>query len=253
MSEPLDEIDRRIIYRLMTDARHISAPEIAEETNVSARTIRNRIQQLEEQGIITGYHAQIDFERTGGRLTNLFVCSAPVSEQEQLVEQILRIPGVVNVRELISGPANLHVIGAGTGMNDITRIAQALSALGLEIEAQNLVQREHFRPYHSFGPEESETTHSITNFISLTGDAEVIELTVERGAPIAGRTVQGADTEGLLGVDTLIVAIERDGSIITPKGGTTIQPDDVVTIFSQQSMADETLQLFSEEASNLPE
>jgi Trk K+ transport system NAD-binding subunit len=138
-------------------------------------------------------------------------------------------------------------------MTDITRIAQALSALGLEIEAQNLVQREQFQPYHSFGPGESETTHSITNFISLTGDAEVVELTVEREALIAGRTLRDADTEGLLGEDTLIVAIERDGSIITPKGETTIQPDDVVTIFSQQAMANETLQLFSNEMSDLSE
>lgn len=38
----VDEIDRRIIHALMTNARETSAPMIAEEVTVSAGTILNR-------------------------------------------------------------------------------------------------------------------------------------------------------------------------------------------------------------------
>ena len=54
MANRLDEIDRRVLYHLAADARDTSAPAIAEEVNVSAGTIRNRIRQLEADGTIKG-------------------------------------------------------------------------------------------------------------------------------------------------------------------------------------------------------
>jgi DNA-binding Lrp family transcriptional regulator len=126
MEHRLDEVDRRILYRLMEDARDTSAPDIAEEVNVSAGTIRNRIHRLEDLGIIRGYHAGVDFELAAGKLTNLFVCSAPVSDREKFAKQVLEIPGVVDVRELMAGQRNLHVTAVGDDMNDITRISRAV-------------------------------------------------------------------------------------------------------------------------------
>jgi len=61
MTHRLDEIDRRILHELMTDARNTSAPMIAEDLNVSAGTIRNRIERLEEEDVIRGYTAIVDF------------------------------------------------------------------------------------------------------------------------------------------------------------------------------------------------
>lgn len=151
--------------------------------NYNARTIRNRIQQLEEHGIITGYHASVDFERTGARLTNLFVCTAPVPERERLARTVLGIPGVIDVRELMSGRENLHITAVGTDTNDITRITRALAALNLEIEEEDLVQREHTQPYGPFGPGSVELGESVADFISLTGGAEVVELAVGESAP----------------------------------------------------------------------
>lgn len=239
MDHRLDEVDRRILFRLMEDARDTSAPDIAEEVNVSAGTIRNRIHRLEELGVIRGYHAGVDFELADGKLTNLFVCSAPVSDREKLAKQVLEIPGVIDVRELMAGRRNLHVTAVGNDMNDITRISRAIEALGMEIEGEDLVQRHYHRPYHYFGPEDSAQTSSLADFVSLTGGAEVIELTVSRGAPIEGMTLREANANGLVGDDVLVVAIERDGDIITPRGGTTIETDDLLTVLSQRGKADE--------------
>lgn len=243
----LDEVDRRILFRLMEDARDTSAPDIAEEVNVSAGTVRNRIHRLEELGVIRGYHAGVDFELADGKLTNLFVCSAPVSDRETFAKQVLEIPGVVDVRELMAGQRNLHVTAVGDDMNDMTRISRAIEALGMEIEDEDLVQRRYERPYHYFGPEDSAGTTSLTDFISITGGAEVIELTVSDGAPIEGMTLEAANSNGLVGEDVLVVAIERDGEIITPRGQTTIEADDLLTVFSQRGRADELVGAFSDE------
>jgi DNA-binding Lrp family transcriptional regulator len=42
---------------------HAQLDEIAEEVDVSASTVRNRIDRLEEAGVIEGYYPKINYER----------------------------------------------------------------------------------------------------------------------------------------------------------------------------------------------
>jgi len=87
---------------------------------------------------------------------------------------------------------------------------------------------------------------SIVDFMRIGEEAEVFEITVESGAPIAGRTLSEADEAGLLGQDTLIVAIERNGSgpPITPRGDTTIEEDDLLTVYSRTGATPEVTDVF---------
>lgn len=248
MTDRLDEIDKRILYHLAADARNTSAPMIAEEVNVSPGTIRNRIDQLEDRGVIEGYHAAIDYESAEGSLTNLLVCDTAVPDREKLAKQALRIPGVVNVRELMTGRGNLHVTVVGSDTNDLTHIARALSELGVDIVDEGFLQREYVHPYQPFGPEKGLAEPSMADFMSLAGDAEVVSLTVAADAPVAGHTLSEANAEGLIGPDVLIVAIERENAILTPRGKTTIQPDDLATVFARDGVSDELLALFTDES-----
>ncbi|SEW12401.1 Lrp/AsnC family transcriptional regulator [Natrinema salifodinae] len=244
MTYRLDEIDRRIIHALMDDARGISAPTIAEAVNVSPGTIRNRISQLEDEEIITGYHANIDFERADGSLANLFMCNAPVSEREPIARQAQVIPGVINVRELMTGRRNLHVLAVGRDTDDLRRIARSLSDLGVEIEDEVLVQNETWQSYAPYGPDEDAHRETVTDFISLSGDAEVAEVTVDPGAPLAGETLERAVRRDVLDDDALVVAIERDDAVLTPHGDTEIRADDIVTVFSRGGIDDGTVAAF---------
>ncbi|WP_135827229.1 winged helix-turn-helix transcriptional regulator [Halorussus ruber] len=246
MSVRLDDIDKRILYHLARDARGISAPDIAEEVNVSAGTIRNRIQQLQEDGVIEGYHARIDYERAERRLTNLFICTTDVPDRERIAKQVADIPGVIGVRELMTGRGNLHVSAVGEDMADLSRVARDLANLGVTIEEENLIQQEFRGPYDAFGPEEGSEGHSITDFMSLSGGAEVVELTVAPSAPIAGHTLQEANQRGIIDANILIISIERDEEILTPKGNTDMRPDDVVTLFSRSGIDDATIAAFDE-------
>jgi DNA-binding Lrp family transcriptional regulator len=246
MSIRLDEIDKRILYHLARESRKVSAPDVATEVNVSAGTIRNRIQQLEAEGIIEGYHAQINYERAERRLTNLFVCSTDVPDRERIAKQVADIPGVVGVRELMTGRGNLHVTAVGEDMADLSRVARDLASLSIDIEEENLVQQEYRGPYDAFGPEDDLETHSITDFMSLSGGAEVVELTVSADAPMAGLTLCEANQREVIDAEALVISIERDDEMLTPKGDTRIRPDDVVTLFSRTGIDDETLDAFNE-------
>ena len=244
MDIQLDEIDRRVVYELMADARGTSAPEIAEAVDVSPATIRNRIDRLEAAGVITGYHAQVDFEAADGRLTNLYLCNAPVAERESYASKVRAIPGVINVRELMTGRRNLHVLAVGEAIDDLRRIARTISSLGIEIEDEDLVQTDSYHPYSPYGPRPTEARKTLDDFTSLAGGSEVVEVTVGGGAPIVGRQLAVASQRGLLDGDTLVVAIERDQQVLTPHGETQIAAGDLVTLFSRNGIADETLSAF---------
>ncbi|MFB6079430.1 MAG: TrkA family potassium uptake protein [Haloferacaceae archaeon] len=88
---------------------------------------------------------------------------------------------------------------------------------------------------------------SVKDFMALAGGAEVFEITVTETAPLAEKTLQEADREGLLGEDVLVVAIERGEDVLTPRGNTAIHAGDLVTVFSKQGVSGEVMRTFTGE------
>lgn len=148
--EYLDELDRHILYALQQDARHTSSGDIAEEQGVSSSTVRKRIKHLEEEGIITGYHVGIDYEAAGFPLYAKLICTAPISKREELAEQALEIHGVEAVREIMNGHDNVYINVLGLDHDDLSRIAQELYDIGLEIEDEQIIRNEYVCPYRGF-------------------------------------------------------------------------------------------------------
>lgn len=246
MSVRLDDVNQRIIHALMDDARNISAPMIAEEVGVSPATIRNRIAQLEEAGVISGYHANIDFDVADDMLTTLYVATAPIEDRARIAQQTRTITGVINVREFVAGQENLHILAVGEDVDAINDVSRELTALGLEIDDEKVVRTEQFQPYHPFGPDE--THQQFSNYISLAGGNEVVELTVDDDAPIAGLTLAEAGREGLLADGVLVVSIERDDDVLTPSGESEIRPGDILTVLSRGGFSEETFTVFESES-----
>ncbi|EMA68940.1 Trk potassium uptake system protein [Halorubrum aidingense JCM 13560] len=142
---------------------------------------------------------------------NIMVC---------LLAQELSIPNIVSV---VHNPEHMSVfeqIGVNTMQNPQSLIAEYL-------------YRAVSRP-------------SVVDFMHIGEEAEVFEITVGANAEIAGKTIQEADAEGLLGDDTLIVAIERSGEErpITPRGNTRIAADDLLTIYSGDGVTPEITDVF---------
>ncbi|KDS92313.1 AsnC family transcriptional regulator [Halorubrum saccharovorum] len=244
MEHRIDEIDKRILYYFGVDARNTATSEVAEEMGVTPATIRNRIDQLEEQGILRGYLADIDYKSIGGYITYLFRCTAPIPERTQLAQSALDVSGVVGVQELMSGSGNLLVTVVGADTDDINHVAGELSDLGLTIEDESVMQGEYHRPYDPFGPETVPKGPSLTDFMSLAGDAEVAEFSVSEDAEIAGNTIEQAVASGQISREAHVVGIERDGDVLTPKGDTAFQTGDVVSLLSTAPFKKDSLKAF---------
>jgi DNA-binding Lrp family transcriptional regulator len=151
---PIDEIDQQIIHALQEDARHTSASTIAESLDVSARTVRNHIERLEEAGVIQGYDVNVDFEAAGYQLHTLIVCTAPIHEREEIARHALEVPGVVAVREVMTGEENVHVEVVGTDSNDLSRIGRDLQEIGLQVADEDIIRNEYTSCFDGFAPDE---------------------------------------------------------------------------------------------------
>ncbi|KXA94173.1 hypothetical protein AKJ37_07880 [candidate division MSBL1 archaeon SCGC-AAA259I09] len=202
-----------------------------------------RIKKLEKEEIIKGYPADINYEKTGNKFVSLFKSSSSVYDREELARKALQVSGVINVRELLTGERDLHIKVAADDTEHITKIARELSQLGIEIEDEDLIQREHFSPYQPFGPEKGEK-EPIIDFRRIVGTAETVDLTVGKNSTVIGKTLEEIKTKGLIDKDSLLIAIERDNKTFTPRGDTTIKKGDIVTIFSTKSISNKTLQAF---------
>lgn len=150
MTPALDDIDRGILYLLQRDARNTTAQAIAERVGVSASTVRNRIADLEESGVIEGYFPAIDYEAAEYPLRVMFVITVPPQGRGEFVDRLLGIRGVIAVREMITGHRNVHAEVIGTNTSDITRITDAIHELDANIESSEIMKQSRVQPFDHF-------------------------------------------------------------------------------------------------------
>lgn len=146
---PLDDVDKRILHLLQENAR-ANVTDIANEVGVSGNTVRNRIERLEDGGVITGYSVDIDYREAGLDLHFAFACTAPIPQREELARNALDIPGVIEVREFMTGQENIYIEGVGTNAEDITRVAHEVDELGAQIDVEKLIRNDFNKPFARF-------------------------------------------------------------------------------------------------------
>jgi DNA-binding Lrp family transcriptional regulator len=150
MAHDLDEVDVEILHLLQDDARNNTNSWIADQLGVSPSTASKRIKKLQQSGIIKGYYPEVDYDASGFPLRVLFVCTAPITERSDRIQQVLDIPGVVSTMELMTGTNNIHIEVVGKSNDDISDLAFAITELGVQINEEVLVKNEHHKPASVF-------------------------------------------------------------------------------------------------------
>ncbi len=119
----LDETDRRILRVLQRQGR-ISNAELAEMIHLSPSACHRRLQRLEAEGMIAGYHARLDLRRIG-RATVVFVEITLSGQSDEILDaferEVSRVPDVLECH-LMAGTADylLKIVAADT--EDFARI-----------------------------------------------------------------------------------------------------------------------------------
>lgn len=103
----LDAIDRKLLRLLQEDARR-SYRSLGDAVDLGAASVHARVQRLESEGYIRGYHAQIDPEKVGRELTAFVSIGleggrrthADTPRTETIAAELRKDPDVVEVHAI---------------------------------------------------------------------------------------------------------------------------------------------------------
>ena len=90
----MEDLDQRILTLLASDGR-MSFTDLGKATGLSTSAVHQRVKRLEQRGLITGYGAWIDYDRTGRPLT-AFISIRPIdpSQPDDCPDRLREIPEI---------------------------------------------------------------------------------------------------------------------------------------------------------------
>ena len=92
--EKTDRIDEQIIRTLQENAR-IPLKALAEKVFLSSPAVSARIERLEREGIITGYHASVDRLKLGYHITAFINLEVETCQKQEFYPYIKKCPNVL--------------------------------------------------------------------------------------------------------------------------------------------------------------
>lgn len=149
----LDDVDRGILHALQENARDATIEGMGASVGVSASTVRNRINDMEEAGIIEGYSPHVNYAKAGYDLHVLYLCKSDVDDRGRVSRSVLEVDGVVNVHELLDSRQNVVIEAVASDPEHMTEIHDSVIRAGLEIRETEYVRNAYAQPWNHFGTE----------------------------------------------------------------------------------------------------
>lgn len=119
----LDPVGWAILCELQNDARMPYA-EIGRRVGLSAPAVMERVRRLEDAGIITGYHAQIDVTRLGRPLQAIIRLRFSHGRYEQLNQMVIDCPEVLSCDHITGDDCFLIKVAVASTLQLETLIGQ---------------------------------------------------------------------------------------------------------------------------------
>ena len=95
----LDAIDRRLLEELQADAR-LTLAELGRRVGLSSPAVAERLQRLESEGAIRGYHAEVDPRALGYSLTVIIRIRPAPRELAKVADLARATPEVVECQRI---------------------------------------------------------------------------------------------------------------------------------------------------------
>lgn len=97
-----DLYNRKILLELQKNAR-ISYTELGKKIGLTGPAVKERVQKLEESGVIKGYRAKLDLEKIGYSLTAIIHFKMNPGSIHQFIEQLRAMPEIIEVNRITGG------------------------------------------------------------------------------------------------------------------------------------------------------
>ncbi len=90
----MDRIDKKLLRLLQENARY-SLKQLSEKVYLSSPAVAARIEKLERDGIITGYHACATLDRMGFHITAFINVEMSPKQKPAFIEFVTGVPNVL--------------------------------------------------------------------------------------------------------------------------------------------------------------
>jgi Lrp/AsnC family leucine-responsive transcriptional regulator len=124
----MDEKDWILLEALQKDAR-LPFAELARRAGMSAPSATERVRRLEDEGIITGYHAEVDPARLG-RPLQVFIRLSVLNKDYSRFRRFLGGAGEIVECHHVSGEEAFLLRAAVASVKDLEELIRRLSAYG---------------------------------------------------------------------------------------------------------------------------
>lgn len=125
----LDQTGWQILHALQQQAR-LSYGEIGQRVGLTAPAVSERVRKLEEAGVITGYHAEINRELVGLPVTAIIRMGLnPPQTSAHAIESIREMPEVLECFRVMGSDTIILKVGA-TSIEHLERLIDQFLAYG---------------------------------------------------------------------------------------------------------------------------
>lgn len=124
----MDQIDRKVIAILQQNAR-MPLKAIAAQVFLSAPAVSARIEKLEAQGLICGYHAVIDRQKIGYHITAFISLEISAKQKQEFYPYIEACPNVLECN-CVTGAYSMLLKVAFPSTQELDQFIGELSQFG---------------------------------------------------------------------------------------------------------------------------
>jgi len=127
MKVNLDELDRKILKELISNARQ-SFREIAKKLRISVGTVVARTARMEREGIIKGYTALVDHEKIGYDLTAIIEIVVSKGKLIDMEKEVARFSSTCSVYD-VTGLTDAIIIAKFKSREELSQFTKTLLSL----------------------------------------------------------------------------------------------------------------------------
>ena len=124
----MDHIDKKLIRLLQENARY-SLKQLSERVYLSSPAVSARIEKLERDGIIKGYHANADLDKMGYHITVFVNLEMNPKQKPAFIDFIREIPNVLECN-IVSGNYTMLIKAAFPSTVDLDRFIGQIQRYG---------------------------------------------------------------------------------------------------------------------------
>jgi DNA-binding Lrp family transcriptional regulator len=140
MSDPritLDDLDRRLLGELGTDAR-LPVATLAHRLGIARSTAQARIERLERGGVIAGYTLRLGAAATAGTIRATVLLSVEPRATAAVLQRLKALPQVERAHST-SGRFDMALIVAAGSTEELDRALDAIGAVPGVTDSESLI------------------------------------------------------------------------------------------------------------------